>query len=287
MAEEQATSSEQPDSLFSSAAYVQDDAIPHWQDLHRKTDAVKLVQQLYDREGWEFTNWHAALFYMFSGEDLARCLEDPRAARYYGNGAELFASLRTYLLFASTMLSMLTPTSSLVVPGRVPGSDEPAAGPAATPAAAADNQPSAVAPSGSAAGQSDVAHDDGASRGTRKRRFSLTEAAGSLRKKAAKGAGAIADLFKPPSSSDEAGASTSSKKDVKPAVPVEPLDKGKGRMTRSAATALAAQEMRQTGSVEEGESAHPRGFPELVLDPVPSSATPTGKHPRRKLKKVS
>lgn len=99
MAEEHGDLFSEADSPYSEAAYVREAAIPDWKELHKKTDAVKLIQQLYDRNHWHFTNWHAALFYMFSDEDLARCLEDPRAARYYGDGAELFATLRTYLLF--------------------------------------------------------------------------------------------------------------------------------------------------------------------------------------------
>lgn len=87
---------------YSKAAYVEEPAFPDYRSLHAKSPAAQKVRDLFYRKGWPCTNWYLALFYMFSEEDIAQCLRFPDAARYYGSVAELFGTLRTYLIFTCT-----------------------------------------------------------------------------------------------------------------------------------------------------------------------------------------
>lgn len=80
---------------YSKAKYIppKDEAIPHWRDLHKKSSVVRDLRKIFHDKSWSFTHWHAALFYMFSEEDLGQFLASPEQAKYYGDGAELFGRL--------------------------------------------------------------------------------------------------------------------------------------------------------------------------------------------------
>ncbi|KAJ2972326.1 hypothetical protein NQ176_g7223 [Zarea fungicola] len=96
------------DGEYSRAAYVEEPALPTLETLERKTAAVQEIRDIYDRNGWECKNWHIALFYMFSEEDLAELRRYPEAARRYGDAAELFGTLRTYSLLTSILPAILS-----------------------------------------------------------------------------------------------------------------------------------------------------------------------------------